>query len=79
VQASFELLFAHPGVSSAIVGTINRCTWPTTWPPSPASWASLSHRAGPDARRSLVPRTLIRKNPSNFKTLPLHVEATPKA
>jgi hypothetical protein len=24
-----------------------------------------------------VPRTLIRKNPSNFKTLPLHVEATP--
>jgi hypothetical protein len=25
-----------------------------------------------------VPRTLIRKNPSNFKTLPLHVEATPE-
>ncbi|HGY9627884.1 metal ABC transporter ATPase [Pseudomonas juntendi] len=24
-----------------------------------------------------MPRTLIRKNPSNFKTLPLHVEATP--
>ena len=23
-------------------------------------------------------RTLIRKNPSNFKTLPLHVEATPE-
>jgi len=23
VRASFELLFAHPGVSSAIVGTIN--------------------------------------------------------
>jgi aryl-alcohol dehydrogenase-like predicted oxidoreductase len=23
VQASFELLFAHPGVASAIVGTIN--------------------------------------------------------
>jgi hypothetical protein len=25
-----------------------------------------------------MPRTLIRKNPSNFKTLPLHVEATPE-
>lgn len=25
-----------------------------------------------------MPRTLIRKNPSNFKTLPLFVEATPK-
>ncbi|MDD2049797.1 metal ABC transporter ATPase [Pseudomonas putida] len=25
-----------------------------------------------------MPRTLIRKNPSNFKTLPLHVEASPE-
>ena len=25
-----------------------------------------------------MPRTLIRKNPSNFKTLPLYVEATPE-
>src|ERR1700739_169650 len=25
-----------------------------------------------------MPRTLIRKNPSNFKTLPLFVEATPE-
>ncbi len=25
-----------------------------------------------------MPRTLIKKNPSNFKTLPLHVEATPE-
>ncbi|NVL48342.1 metal ABC transporter ATPase, partial [Pseudomonas syringae pv. actinidiae] len=26
-----------------------------------------------------MPRTLIRKNPSNFKTLPLFVEATPES
>ncbi len=35
--------------------------------------ASRGLKAGAD-----MPRTLIRKNPSNFKTLPLFVEATPE-
>lgn len=84
VQASFELLFAHR-VSAVLSSAPSiRCTWPTTWPPSPVSWASTElplaqgPEVRPDARRSLVARTLIRKNPSNFKTLPLHVEATPE-
>jgi hypothetical protein len=35
-------------------------------------------RPTPSQKGADMPRTLIRKNPSNFKTLPLHVEATPE-
>src|SRR5476649_2010766 len=35
-------------------------------------------RPTPSQEGADMPRTLIRKNPSNFKTLPLHVEATPE-
>ncbi|RMM99525.1 hypothetical protein ALQ68_04533, partial [Pseudomonas savastanoi pv. glycinea] len=35
-------------------------------------------RPTPTQEGAVMPRTLIRKNPSNFKTLPLFVEATPE-
>ncbi|RML89980.1 hypothetical protein APX70_04112, partial [Pseudomonas syringae pv. maculicola] len=36
-------------------------------------------RPTPTQEGAVMPRTLIRKNPSNFKTLPLFVEATPES
>nr|BFE91956.1 hypothetical protein GCM10020185_24920 [Pseudomonas brassicacearum subsp. brassicacearum] len=79
VRASFELLFEHPGVASAIVGTIN----PLHLAHNVATVAKVLRKKTDAALRGLkegadMPRTLIRKNPSNFKTLPLFVEATPE-
>src|SRR5690606_8593608 len=56
------------------------CTWPTTSrrlrPLSVNSARSLNGLHTPGRRRPM-PQTLLEKLPSDFKTLPLHVEANP--
>jgi hypothetical protein len=56
-----------------------RCTWPITWRPLPRSFvnADAADAADPVAG-SRHAANAHKKNPSNFKTLPLHVEATPE-
>lgn len=69
----FHCCCANAALPLLLSGPLIRCTSPTTWRPLPRSFANsdAADAADPDAEGADMPRTLIKKEPQQLKTLPL--------